>query len=159
LQALKVDSPLLVDGILDEPFWQQADIATGFLDVRSGQPAAQQTKVRVAYTRSHLYLAVECVDDRMDEIHATERREDRFFQGDDWVEIHLDPMHSHNSKYAFFSNPLGTRVDGYEGPGGAFSTSWSADWELAAKINDDCWACEMSIPLRILNYQQADGQT
>jgi hypothetical protein len=159
LRALRVDSPLVVDGVLDEPFWQEADIATGFVDVRSGQPAAQQTNARIAYTRSHLYIAVECFDDQIDKIRALERREDRYFQGDDWVEIHLDPMHGHNSKYAFFSNPLGTRVDAYEGPGGAFSTSWSADWDLAAKINGDCWVCEMSIPLRVLNYQRADGQT
>jgi hypothetical protein len=159
LQALKVDSPLVVDGALDEPFWQKADVATGFIDVRSGLPADQQTLVRVAYTRSHLYIAVECLDDRMDEIHAAERREDRQFQGDDWVEIHLDPMHTHNSKYAFFSNPLGIRVDASEGPSGNFSTSWSADWELAAKMYDDRWVFEMSIPLGVLNYQRADGQT
>ncbi|MCU0915724.1 MAG: carbohydrate binding family 9 domain-containing protein [Planctomycetes bacterium] len=159
LKALKVDSTLVVDGVLDEPFWAEADVATGFIDVRSGAPAAQQTKVRVAYTRSHLYLAVECVDDRMERIHAAERREDRQFQGDDWIEIHLDPMHGHNSKYAFFSNPLGTRVDAYEGPGGSFSTSWSADWELAARMQGDCWVCEMSIPLGVLNYLRADGQT
>ena len=95
----------------------------------------------------------------MDEIHAAERREDRQFQGDDWVEIHLDPMHTHNSKYAFFSNPLGIRVDASEGPSGNFSTSWSADWELAAKMYDDRWVFEMSIPLGVLNYQRADGQT
>jgi len=110
LRALKVDSPLTVDGVLDEPFWQEADVATNFTDVRSGQPADQQTKVRIAYARAHLYIAVECLDDRMAELHATERRKDRFFQGDDWVEIHLDPAHTHNSKYAFFSNPLGTKV-------------------------------------------------
>ena len=159
LRALKVDSLLVVDGVLDEPFWQETDVATGFIDVRSGEPAAQQTKVRMAYTRSHLYIAVECFDDQMDKVHATEMREDRFFQGDDWVEVHLDPMHGHNSKYAFFSNPLGTRVDGSEGPGGSWSTSWSADWDLAAKIYDDRWVFEMSIPLGVLNYQRADGQT
>jgi hypothetical protein len=159
LRALKVDSPLVVDGVLDEPFWLEADVATGFIDVRSGEPEAQQTKVRVAYTRSHLYIAVECFDDQMDKLHATEMREDRQFQGDDWVEIHLDPMHGHNSKYAFFSNPLGTRVDASEGPGGSFSTSWSADWELAAQTCDDRWVFEMSIPLGVLNYQRADGQT
>ncbi len=158
-KALKVDAPLVVDGVLDEPFWQQTEVATGFIDVRSGRPAAQQTKVRIAYTRSHLYIAVECFDDQMEEIHATERREDRFFQGDDWVEIHLDPMHNHNSKYAFFSNPLGIRVDAAEGPGGSFSTSWSAEWDLAAKMYEDRWAFEMRIPWGILNYQRADGQT
>jgi hypothetical protein len=156
---LKVNVPLTVDGILDEPFWQNADVASGFIDTRSGQPAEQQTRVRIAYTRTHLYIAVECFDDRIDQLHATELREDRFFRGDDWVEVHLDPAHTHNSKYAFFANPLGTRVDASEGPSGSFSTSWSAEWELAAQIGDDCWVFEMSIPLSILNYERADDQT
>ena len=159
LRAIKVDAPIAVDGVLDEPFWRQAHVGTGFTDTRSGRPAEQQTKVRIAYTRTHLYIAVECLDDRMDEIHASELREDRFFRGDDWVEVHLDPTHSHNSKYAFFSNPLGTRVDASEGPSGSFSTSWSAEWDLAAKIYSDRWIFEMSLPLRILNYRRADGQT
>jgi len=159
VRALKVDAQLNVDGVLDEPFWQAADAGTGFIDTRSGQPADQQTVVRVAYTRTHLYIAVECLDDRIDEIHATELREDRRFQGDDWVEIHLDPAHTHNSKYAFFSNPLGVRVDAAEGPSGAFNTSWSAEWDLAAEISEDRWSFEMAIPLAILNYRQEDGQT
>jgi len=159
LRAMKVDSPITVDGVLDEPFWQEADVASNFIDVRSGRPADQPTRVRIAYTRTHLYIAVECLDDRMAELHATERREDRFFRGDDWVEIHLDPEHSHNSKYAFFSNPLGTKVDASEGPSGSFNTSWSAEWDLAAKTYDDRWVFEMRIPLSVLNYQQADGQS
>lgn len=159
LRPLKVDSPIIVDGILDESFWQKTEVQTGFTDTRSGLPAEQQTKVRIAYTRSHLYIAVECFDDQIENIHASELREDRFFRGDDWVEVHLDPTHSHNSKYGFFANPLGTRVDASEGPSGVFSTSWSAEWDLAAKIYDDRWTFEMSIPFRVLNYRQADGQT
>ena len=159
VRALRVDTPLTVDGVLDEPFWQDAEVGGDFIDTRSGQAAAQQTQFRVAYTRTHLYIAVECFDDRIDEIHATEQREDRRFQGDDWVEVHLDPMHTHNSKYAFFSNPLGVRVDAAEGPSGAFSTSWSAEWEQAAHISEDRWAFEMSLPLAVLNYRQEDGQT
>ncbi len=159
LKALKVDAPIVVDGVLDEPFWQDAEVGTDFIDTHSGRSAAQQTLVRVAYSRTHLHIAVECLDDRIDQLHASERREDRQFQGDDWVEVHLDPLHSHNAKYAFFSNPLGVRVDAAEGPSGAFNTSWTAEWDLAAKVYDDRWTFEMSIPLRVLNYRRADGQT
>ncbi|UCG59775.1 MAG: carbohydrate binding family 9 domain-containing protein [Phycisphaerales bacterium] len=157
--ALKVDAPLVVDGILDEPFWQRAEAAKNFIDIRTDRPADQQTTVRIAYTRTHLYIAVECLDDKIDEIRATELREDRFFRGDDWVEVHLDPMHSHRAKYAFFSNPLGTRLDATEGPYGRFNTGWSAEWDLAAKIHKDRWTFEMRIPLAILNYKREDNQT
>ena len=159
VRALKVEAALTVDGILDEPFWATTPLASGLIDQRTQQPAGQQTLVRIAYTRTHLYVAVECLDDQMAGIRASERREDRSFTGDDWVEIHFDPPHTHRSKYAFFSNPLGTRADANEGPSGIFNYGWSAEWELAAKVLEDRWVFEMKIPFSIMNYERKDGQT
>jgi hypothetical protein len=133
LRVLKVEAPLVVDGVPDEPFWAQAPVVTGLLDIRTGQPADQQTTMLVAYTRTHLYLAVECFDDQIEHIHASEQRADRSFTGDDWVEIHFDPPHTHRSKYAFFANPPGTRADANEGPSGVFNCGWSAEWDLGGK--------------------------
>lgn len=157
--ALEVDAPLTVDGVLDEPFWQECEVATGLIDIRTEAPAEDQTLIRVAYTRRFLYFAVECLDSDMSQIHATEQREDRFFRGDDWVEVHFDPPHNHRGKYAFFTNPLGTRADANEGPSGQFNFGWSADWDCAAKMLGDRWVFEMRIPLKVLNYFRRDGQT
>ncbi|MGC8991803.1 MAG: DUF5916 domain-containing protein, partial [Verrucomicrobiia bacterium] len=159
LRALKVDAPLNVDGVLDEPFWAQCEVGTGLIDIRTGAPAKDQTLIRVAYTRTHLYIAVECMDSNISELRATEQREDRVFVGDDWVEIHIDPPHNHRGKYAFFTNPLGTRADANEGPSGIFNYGWSADWQCAAKIHDDRWTFEMKIPFSALNYFRRDGST
>ena len=60
-----MDAPLKVDGLLNEPFWKDAEVATGFLDTRSEKAADQQTLVRIAYTRKYIYIAVECFDDDM----------------------------------------------------------------------------------------------
>ena len=158
LRVLKVEAPLAVDGALDEPFWEQCEVASGLVDMRTGAPAGDQTRVRAAYTQSHLYLAVECLDADMSKIHATEQREDRAFAGDDWVEIHFDPPHNHRGKYAFFTNPLGTRADANEGPSGVFNYGWSADWDCAARMLADRWVFEMRIPLTVLNFFRSDGR-
>lgn len=159
-RALKVEAPLIVDGVLDEPFWKQADIASDFIDRRTQERASQQTVVRIAYTRTDLYIAVEAFDDNMEELHATEQREDRFFTGDDFVQLHIDPTHNHRTKYGFFSNPLGTRLDGIEGfSGSSWTTGWSAEWDLAAKILEDRWVFEMRIPFGVMNYNREDSQT
>lgn len=158
-RALRVDAPLVVDGRLDEPFWAEAQVASGFVDARTHRPAELQTTTRIAYTDTYLYVAVECFDDRMDEIRASERRQDRPFSGDDWIELHFDPGHSHRAKYAFFSNPLGTRADANEGPSGVFNYGWSAEWDLAADLRPDRWVLEFRIPFSIMNYQRRDGQT
>lgn len=119
--ALRVDAPLMVDGLLDEPFWSQCEVTSGLIDTRSSQAAADQTLIRVAYTRTHLYVGIECLDSDMSKIHAVEQHEDRAFVADDWVEVHFDPPHNHRGKYAFFTNPLGTKADANEGPSGVFN--------------------------------------
>lgn len=147
-----------MDGRLDEPFWADCAVATGLIDQRTGKPAADQTRIRIAYTHTHLYVGVECLDRDMSRLHATERREDRAFVGDDWVEVHFDPPHNHRGKYAFFTNPLGTRADANEGPSGVFNYGWSADWQCAAQIEADRWSFEMSIPLSVFNYFRQEDQ-
>jgi hypothetical protein len=159
LRALKTSEPMSVDGILDESFWGECPVGTGFIDMRTGKLAEHQTLVRVAYTQTHLYVAIECLDERTDLIRASERREDRPFTGDDFVQLHLDPQHTHRMKYAFFSNPLGTQADANEGPSGIFNYGWTAEWESAAAILPDRWVVEMRIPFGIMNYQRKDGQT
>jgi hypothetical protein len=160
LRALEVDATLTVDGILDEPFWKEAETTTDFTDRRTEEQAPLQTLVRLAYTKTHLYVAIEALDDRMDQIHATERREDRFYRGDDYVQLHIDPGHNHRTKYGFFSNPLGTKLDGNEGfSGSSWNTGWTAEWEVAAKILEDRWVFEMKIPFGTMNYNKADNQT
>ena len=158
--ALRVDEEMIVDGVLDEPFWERAEIITDFIDERTREIAEERTVARIAYTDEFLYLGVECFDEHMDEIHATERREDRYFRGDDWVELHLDPFHDHRNKYAFFSNPLGTRVDARQGTGPrSFNLGWSAEWDQAASMVEDRWTFETRIPLSVFNYARKDGQT
>lgn len=158
-RALQVDEPLTVDGELTEPFWQRCEVGSGLLDNRTHATAAEQTLIRIAYTKQFLYVAVECLDSDMSQIHATEQREDRSFVGDDWVEVHFDPPHNHRGKYAFFTNPLGTKADANEGPSGQFNYGWSADWDCAAKMQADRWTFEMRIPLKVLNFFRKDGET
>ncbi|MHC4289606.1 MAG: carbohydrate binding family 9 domain-containing protein [Planctomycetota bacterium] len=147
-----------MDGVLDESIWKQVVPLTGFIDERTKGPADQQTKVYLAYTQTHLYIAVECLEDRMDRLVASEQREDRFFRGDDFIEVQFDPLHSHSSRYSFLSNALGTRVDGKAGPVGRTNFGWSAEWQQSAAVHEDRWIVEMEIPFGILNYFQKDDQ-
>lgn len=131
--AVKVTEEITVDGVLDEPFWAKCPVGTGLIDTRTQRLAEQQSTIRIAYSDTHLYVGVECFDAKISEIRASERRKDRPFTGDDWVEIHFDPVHSHRGKYAFFTNPLGTRAEANEGPSGMFNYGWTVEWECEAR--------------------------
>jgi hypothetical protein len=159
LRAVKISEAATVDGVLDEPFWQKCPPGTDMLETRTQEKAVLPTVVRLAHNRTFLFVAVECFDDRMEEIRASERREDRSFTGDDWVEIHFDPMHRHQGKYAFYTNPLGTRAEGNEGPSGVFNYGWTAEWTVATRQLADRWVIEMRIPFSIMNYERRNQQT
>ncbi|MFH1737638.1 MAG: DUF5916 domain-containing protein [bacterium] len=159
IRALRVDAPLTVDGILDEPFWSDADVGSGFIEKRSQKPVVDQTLVRVAYSRTHLYVAMECMDESIEEVQAIERREDRTLRGDDYVEVHLDPFHDHRSEYIFAANLLGTRRDSKSGAGGGSNVGWTADWQVAVNILEDRWVVEMQVPFSALNYFLRNTQT
>src|SRR6185503_15079201 len=58
IEAVKTASPLTIDGALDEAAWREAPVAAGFLqnEPDEGEPATQQTEVRVVYDEQALYL-------------------------------------------------------------------------------------------------------
>ncbi len=159
IRAVRADSPVTLDGVLDEPFWQEADAGTGFIEKRSQKPVKDQTFIRAAYNDEYLFIAVECMDEAVEEIVAVERRDDRVLRGDDHIEVHLDPFHDHRSEYVFSTNTVGTRLDSKTGAGGGSNTGWSADWETACKIYEDRWIVEIQIPFSAVNYFRRGDQT
>ena len=52
----KIDTPITLDGQLDEESWGLAQIATGFTDTRAfeGDPAAFKTEVKLLYDDTNL---------------------------------------------------------------------------------------------------------
>ncbi len=67
---MRVSDAPRIDGILDEPLWKEAAVASGFVQQRpqSGEPASQPTRVAIVYTTRALYLGFVCFDDHPQEI-------------------------------------------------------------------------------------------
>src|SRR5918993_4758751 len=65
LMAARAAGPITLDGVLDEPSWNDAPVASHFLqnDPREGQPATFDTDVRVLYDDGALYFGVFARDD------------------------------------------------------------------------------------------------
>ena len=57
-------TPIQLDGRLDEPAWQSAEPATGFRQQQpdDGQPATQQTEIRVLFDDEALYIGARMLD-------------------------------------------------------------------------------------------------
>ncbi len=113
LQALRVQDPPVLDGILDEVLWDSAQSTEVFKqkEPTEGSDGSEPTFVKVVYTEEALFIGTVCLDSSPAEIVATELRRDGDLNKDDSVWILIDSFHDHRNAFLFASNALGTQYD------------------------------------------------
>jgi len=108
----RLTAEVTVDGVLNEPVWQQADVLTGFSEFspHDGIPAADSTQVLVWYSPTALHFGIRAFEPH-GAVHATLADRDKI-ASDDNVQILLGTFHDHRQAYVFGVNPLGVQMDG-----------------------------------------------
>src|SRR6185295_20105700 len=78
LEAVKTSVPMTIDGALDEAAWRDAPVAAGFLqnEPDEGEPATQETEVRVVYDEQALYFGIFARDSSPGEIIVGDLKKD-----------------------------------------------------------------------------------
>ena len=172
LEALVIDERVALDGHLDEPFWQRAEVATGFVQRNpdTGRPATERTEVRIARDRDGIYIGVMAYDSDPDTIVAKEMQRDgsRSFGGfrgasgaygnDDSVIIVLDTFLDRRNAFYFETNPNGARADALIEDENNPRFEWDGVWNAAATRTPEGWSAELAIPFSTLRFG-ADGGT
>lgn len=158
-----------LDGALDEPAWQDGDVASGFRqrEPDEGAPASESTRIRVLYDQENLYIGVWAFDSRPDRIIARQLERDarlglsRFGPsgGDDAIELILDTFHDRRNAYYFGTNPQGIQVDGLiTDESHEPDLDWDGVWDVRARVSNDGWTAEFAIPLRTLRFPANAGE-
>ncbi|PYS40188.1 MAG: hypothetical protein DMG14_11320 [Acidobacteria bacterium] len=161
-RAVLIDAPIHVDGLLDEPAWEQAPVLSDFLqkDPREGESATEQTEIRILYTKKSILFGIRCFDSEPARILATELRRDNEFTNDDSISVILDTLHDRRSAFLFRTNPLGTRYDALvTDEGHIVDVNWDEIWYAAAKVTDTGWTVEIEIPFKALRITNEKEQT
>ncbi len=152
-----------LDGVLDDPVWATATPVTGFRrDVPSdGEPAAERTTVRVAYTTSALYVGARMHDRQPSRISRLRGRRDSFGLNNDQFLVLIDSYHDHRTAFVFGVTPAGGRNDvvSSEDSRETLDISWDPVWEVATQIDSLGWVAEIRIPLSQLRFSSSDVQT
>ena len=152
LRPLKAETPPVIDGILDDPVWQEAPSETGFKTYNPDyeKDMGEKTVVYYAYDRENLYFAFRCFDSQPEKIKASVSRRDSI-RPDDWVCINLDSFNDQQSVYALYINPLGIQTDSrFEG--GREDYSVDVVWYSAGNIDEKGYAVEIKIPFKSLRF-------
>jgi hypothetical protein len=152
IKAKWLDNPPIIDGVLSESIWDQAEIATNFFlaGQAGGIPAKLNTKAMVLYDADMLYIGVRCEEPNMNNLRMTQTRRDTALWRDDTVQVMLDTYDDQRGCYVLAVNALGTQMDRKISIQNNFDLGWDAKWEAKVQRHDDHWTAEIAIPFREL---------
>jgi len=154
----RISLPIHVDGVLNEPAWEEAARATLPYEWFPGDnlPAPVETEVLLAFDDENLYLGFRASDPDPASIRANLADRDTPFQ-DDAVGFMVDPFNDERRGFQFRINPLGVQMDaifseneGYE------DFSWDAIWDSEGRITADGYVVEVAVPFKSLRFPRSD---
>jgi hypothetical protein len=162
LQAIRVITPPVIDGVVDDESWQLAQPATGFhqFEPHNDRPASFETFVWILYDDNFLYIGARMVDPEPSKILTELSLRDRGGQlNSDQFWIDINPFDDGLYGFQFRVSASGVQTDrtlshGGGGPrgGGGGDVNWDAVWMSATSINDAGWEVEIRIPYSALRF-------
>src|SRR5690554_5876409 len=157
VRAVRVETAPVIDGVLDDPAWEQAHVITDFHQTRPGDgaPPSELTEVYVVYDDNALYVAARMYDSEPELIAAPVIRHGQGMPSDDRLVIILDPFNSRRAGYRFETNLNAARHDSLYTSVTSFSIDWSTIWDVAARAEDDAWVAEVEIPFKSIPFDPA----
>jgi len=149
-----------IDGFLDDEAWRRAPVAGDFIQMEpnEGDPATEETEVRVLYGADALYVAFRLRDSRPDSIAAQLTRRDQDSYSDK-VHVLIDGYFDRRTAFHFGVNPVGVKMDLYRFDDTSEDSTWDAVWDVATRIDEDGWTAEFRIPFSQLRFGNQESQT
>ncbi|MCX6576557.1 MAG: DUF5916 domain-containing protein [Candidatus Aminicenantes bacterium] len=162
LKAFRTESPVKLDGSLNEADWAKAPRISNFTqrELDENMPATEKTEVAVLYSRTELYIGIWCFDTEPNRIIAQKMKWDFDYDTEDDFEIVLDTYADKRNAYFFIINPNGAQYDALIIDNGRKTNSdWNGVWHVAAARTDKGWFAEIHIPFSTLKFSAANEQT
>ncbi|MBI2835505.1 MAG: carbohydrate binding family 9 domain-containing protein [Acidobacteria bacterium] len=161
IRAVRVDTPLRIDGVLDEGPYRTIPAIAGFLqqEPREGQPSTEKTEAWVLFDDRNLYVAARCWESHPGRAVANEMRRDsiNIYQNDNFGVI-LDTFYDRRNGFLFYTNPLGGMVETYITDERDSNRDWNTVWYVKTRRFDRGWTVEMAIPFKSLRYRAGGSQ-
>ena len=174
LRISRTDIPVVIDARMDDPVWQEADIATHFMQnfPYDSSEAIAQTEVRMAYDNDFIYVIAKMKNNGPRKYVTPSLRRDFRGQAFDSFSVILDTYQDKTNAFLFGINPFGVQREGLisGGGGGAgggggggrggsggssiFSLSWDNKWYSEARVAEDYWMVEMAIPFKSIRFKE-----
>ena len=150
---------LKIDGILDEPIWNDIEGAKDFHQYFPTDSilADQPTEIKMAYNEHTLYIGIVVNSIGNDWVIPSLERDFRA-GGNDNITLMFDTFNDGTTAFLFGTNPFGVLREALISGGGAedkdFNTSWDVKWRGESKSYDDHYVVELAIPLTSFKFKE-----
>jgi hypothetical protein len=155
VRAVRVTTPMRVDGKLDEAIYTTVLPASGFIQMepQAGQPATEKTEVWVFYDKDNVYVSFRAWESDPGKRIVNEMRRDssNIRQGDS-VEFSFDTFRDRRNAILFEANSLGGRTDLQSTNERQMNVDWNPVWTLTAGKFDGGWTIEAAVPFKSIRY-------
>jgi len=154
VEAIRITTPLTIDGVLDEEVYQHAKPATDFMQIQpyNGKPSMQRSEVYFFYDESAIYIGAMLYDHPDSIFNYLTARDNTGMS--DYFGVYIDPYNQGQLAYGFFITPAGVQMDlkAIKGDDDVEDPNWNAVWESKTRITDKGWTVEMRIPFSELRF-------
>ncbi|MBG8553859.1 DUF5916 domain-containing protein [Hymenobacter guriensis] len=159
LQAVRISEAIKLDGVLDEALWQQAPVATDFIQNRPkpGPHEQHPTEVRILYDDAAIYVGAIMHDVAPDSIKRELSARDNL-PNTDFFGIFLDTYHDKLNGYGFIVTAGGVQADARYSPASGEDFAWNAVWDARTAQRGTDWVAEMRIPYSAIRFSTAEVQ-
>lgn len=156
--ALRLEGPApTIDGILEEPLWQEGPWEGGFIqhEPLNGRAAPQPTEFKIFFDDNNLYVAIKAYDSSPDSIVRRLTRRDN--EDGDGVGVAFDSYFDQRTAFVFAVTASGVKYDWIlSNDGETEDKTWDPNWWVKVSINPEGWVAEMRIPLSQVRFEK-DG--
>jgi hypothetical protein len=153
--AVPRSGPVTLDGRLDEPAWQAAPPAGGFIQQRpnEGAPPTDSTEVRFLYDDEAIYIGARMFNARGASGVTSRLTRHDDIPASDILRIDFDTYHNKLHWVEFDVNPAGWRGDATD-----VDRSWDPVWQAEARVDSAGWTAEIRIPFSQLRFSRDSVQ-
>ena len=161
IEAVRIDTPPKIDGVLDDEIWKSLPIASDFNMFEPGNEGTitsdYQTEVKIAYDDKAVYIAASMFDPNPDEILSQLSQRDEVFVQADLFYIALNTLNDGINETRFYVTSAGTIGDSKSSQN---RNDFNYNVVFNCKISKDekGWYAEFRIPYNALRFPEIETQ-
>ena len=136
LRAVRLTSPIRLDGALDEAVYETVPPISDFIqqEPQEGAPATEKTEVWLLFDDDRVYVSFRCWESQPERLIANEMRRDNnnIFQNDH-VAFLFDTFYDRRNGFDFVVNAIGGRMDGQITNERQSNGDWNPIWDVRGR--------------------------